>query len=204
MKTSEQTKKIYTKLKFVKSEESGAYIGFASKNPQTSRVVGVREDSKYPKKICIVDKELTNYIIPNILYEVALVPMREKNGYIVVEANPFTFDAEIETTYVKKAIYKIEVKFGNKTILFDPIDGEKDSVRTIAGVKKVLEKRMDIKNSQQVIEDFLDVSYLLMKHYENDMGMQSIQQKGETSQKTEKGRNKSTRGKVVPQYCKAS
>jgi hypothetical protein len=204
MNTSEQTKKIYTKLKFVRSEKSGAYIGFVSQNLQTGRIIGVRQDSKYSKKICIIDKELANFIILDILYDVTLIPMREKNGYIVIEANPVTFKARIETTYIKKVIYKIEVKFGNKSILFDPIDGKKDSVRTIAGVREILEKRMDIQDSQQVIEDFLNTAYLLMKHYENDMGMQSIQQKGKTPQKTEKGSNKSTRRKVVPQYYKAS
>jgi hypothetical protein len=168
MKTSEQPRKIYTKLKFVRSDETGAYIGFVSQQPKTSRIVGVRQDSEYPKKICIIDRELSNLIIPNILYDVTLIAMKEKNGYIVVEATPVAFKAVIETTYIKTAIYKIEIKFGNKTILFDPVNAKKDSVRTIAGVKKILEKRMDIQNLQQVIDDFLEAAYSLMKHYEND------------------------------------
>ena len=165
---SEQPKRIYTKLKFAKSEQTGAYIGFVSQNPKTGRIMGVRPDSEFPKKICIIDQKLSNLIVPNILYDVTLIPMKEKNGYIAIEATPVAFKATIETSYVPKAIYKVEVKFGNKTILFDPVDGKKDSVRTITGVREILEKRMDIENLQDVISDFSEAADLLMKHYNSD------------------------------------
>jgi hypothetical protein len=170
MKTnaSEQPKKIFTKLKFIKSEQTGAYISFVSQNPKTGRIVGIRQDSEYPKKICIIDRKLSNIIIPNILYDATLIPMKEKNGYIAIEVNPVSFKATVETTYVPKALYKIEVKFGNKTILFDPVDGKKDSVRIVAGVREILEKRMDIKALQQVIDDFSEQADLLMKYYKKD------------------------------------
>lgn len=168
MNTGEEPKKIYTKIKFIKSGQTGAYIGFVSQNPKTKRIVGVRQDSEYPKKICIIDKKLSSLIVPNILYDVTLIPMKEKDGYIAIEANPVAFRATIETSYVPKAIYKIEVKFGNKTILFDPVDGKKDSVRTVAGVREVLEKRMDIENLQGVLDDFLEAADLLMKYYNSD------------------------------------
>jgi hypothetical protein len=164
----EQPKKIYTKLKFVKSEKTGAYISFVSQNPKSGRIVGVRQDSEYPKKICIIDQKLASIIMPDILYDVTLIPMKEKDGYIAIDVNPVAFKATIETTYVPKAIYKIEIKFGNKTILFDPVDGRKESVRTIPGVRAILEKRMDIKDLQQVVYDFLEQVDILMKYYERD------------------------------------
>jgi len=52
--------------------------------------------------------------------------------------------------------------------LFDPVGGKRDSVRTIAGVREVLENRMDIESLPQVIDDFNDAAYNLMKRYEND------------------------------------
>lgn len=168
MENNEQPKKIYTKLKFVKSEDTGAYIGFVSQNMKTGRIVGVRQDSEYPKKICIIDKKLSCQVVPNILYDVTLIPMKEKNGYIAIEITPVSFEATIETNYVPKAIYQVEIKFGNKTILFDPLDGKKESVRTVTGVREILEKRMDIQNIQQVVEDFMEAAGSLMKRYESD------------------------------------
>jgi hypothetical protein len=173
---SEQPKKIYTKLKFVKSEQTGAYISFVSQNPKTGRISGVRGDSVYPKKICIIDQKLAGLIIPDILYDSTLIPMKEKDGYIVIEITPVAFEATVETTYVPKSIYKVEVKFGNKTVLFDPVDGKQKSVSTISGVKGILEKRMDVRDLQQVVDDFLEQAYILMKYYEND-GVQPRQRR---------------------------
>jgi hypothetical protein len=116
----------------------------------------------------IIDQKLAGLIIPNILYDATLIPMKEKDGYIVIEVTPVAFRATVETTYVPKAIYKIEIKFGNKTILFNPVGGKQESVSTIPGVRSILEKRMDIKDLQQVIDDFLEQAYILMKQYEND------------------------------------
>jgi hypothetical protein len=72
--------------------------------------MGIRQDSEFPKKICIIDQKLSNLIVPNILYDVTLIPMKEKNGYIAIEATPVAFRVTIETSYVPKAIYKVEVK----------------------------------------------------------------------------------------------
>lgn len=49
---SEQSKsiRVYTKLKFIRSEISGAPVSFVSQNPKTGRICGVRQDSEYPKK----------------------------------------------------------------------------------------------------------------------------------------------------------
>lgn len=159
---------IFTRLKFKKSEQSGMLIGFVSQNPKTGRIKGVREDSEFPKQVCIVDQAIALEIIIGALYKAAIVPMYKKKGYIVIEATPYQFKADIATCYVPKACYVVEVKFGNKTIVFDPKDGHKASQRTIAGVKALLEKRIDVQNITQVVEDFVDAATDLMKRYERD------------------------------------
>jgi len=164
----ESQQRIRTKVKFMKSDKTNAYIGFVSKNPKSGRICGVRQESEYPKKIVIIDHRLSNLIVENVLYDIVAIPMKEKDGYIAIEATPVAFKAVIETTYVPKAIYKIEIKFGGKTVLFDPVGGKRDSVRTIAGVREVLENRMDIESLPKVIDDFNDAAYNLMKRYEND------------------------------------
>ena len=146
--------RIYTKLKFTKSEQSGCLVSFVSKNPKNGMVRGVRQDSTYPKKICVVDKFLSNEILLNVLYDCTLIPMTEKNGYIVIAAEPVQFKAHIETTHVKNTIYLVEVKFGNKVFIFDPFNGRKDSIKSLPACKAVLEKRVDVQDLIQVVEDF--------------------------------------------------
>jgi hypothetical protein len=168
METIDQSKRIYTKLKFVKSKETKAYISFVSQHPRTGYIAGVRQDSKYPKKIVIIDKKLAGIIVAGVLYNATIIPMKEKDGYIAIKAEPMMFKATVATSYNFRSIYKVEVNFGNKTILFDPIEGKRDSVRTLAGVIEVLEKRVDIENLQQVIEDFTEHTEALIKQYKND------------------------------------
>lgn len=161
--------KIKTKLKFVKSDRTGSWVGFVSINTKNGRVKGVREDAKEPKKVCVVTHELAAIIEPGVLYDVELIPMRNANaGYIVVKAELHAFEARISSTVVKNAVYIVEVKFGNKTIIFDPLDGRKDSVRTIDGVIEVLQYRKDIKDLLQVIDDFQRVANNVMTAFEND------------------------------------
>lgn len=166
----EQSKhtRVYTKLKFVRSEVSGAPVGFVSQNPTTGRIRGVRQDSEYPKKICIVDKLLANEIILNALYDCILIPMDGKHGYVVIAATPVQFKATVTTTYIKNTIYVVEVKFGNKKIRFDPFNGKKDSVKDLAACREVLEKRIDIVNVVQVVEDFEKAAYNIVKLLERD------------------------------------
>lgn len=161
--------KIKTKLKFVKSDRTGSWVGFVSINTKNGCVKGVREDAKEHKKVCVVTHELASIIEPNVLYDVEMIPMKNKNaGYIVVKAEPHAFEARITSSVVKNAVYLVEVKFGNKTIIFDPLDGRKDSVRTIDGVIEVLQYRKDIKDLLQVIDDFQKTANIVMTAFEND------------------------------------
>lgn len=166
--TKPQVKKIYTKLKFIKSDQTGATISFVSQNPKTGEIRGVRQDSPYPKKICLLDKTLVPETLMNTLYDATLIPMANKDGYVVIEVNPVQFKATIETTYVPKAIYQIAVKFGNKTIHFDPKDGRKSSVKRLDECRKILETRVDVKNLIDVLDDFDEAVDNLLKKYEQD------------------------------------
>lgn len=168
--TEEQTKtpRIYTKLKFIRSEITGGIISFVSTNPESGRIMGVRRESEVPKKICIADKLLAPSIILNVLYNCILIPMKDKDGYVVIEAEPTQFKASVTTTYIKNTIYLVEVKFGNKKIRFDPFDGRKESIKNLAACRAVLEKRVDIKNIVQVVEDFECAAKNILRLLEKD------------------------------------
>lgn len=160
---------IKTKLKFVRSDRTGSWVGFISVNTKNGCVRGVREDAKEPKKVCVVAHELSDIIEPNALYDVELTPMKnQKAGFIVKKAVPHMFEARISSTIVKNAVYLVEIKFGNKTIIFDPLDGRQDCVRTIEGVIEILQYRKDVKNLLQVISDFKLVANNIVAAYESD------------------------------------
>lgn len=164
----QKTTRIYTKLKFSKSDRTDATISYVSQNPNNGRVNGVRQDSPYPKKICVVDKALANEILVNVLYDCTLVPMAERNGYVVIAATPVQFKATIRTQYIKNNIYMVEVKFGNKTLRFDPFSGRKESVCNLQEFKRVLERRVDVKDIMQVVEDFNRAATRLLNMMEYD------------------------------------
>ena len=159
---------ICTKMKFTTSDVTGATVGFVSQNTKTGEFRGVRQNDPHPKKICIVDRKLACDILQNTLYDVTLVPMNEKDGYVVIEATPVQFHAEVATTYIPKAIYRICVRFGNKKIQFDPKDGRKDTVKNLVKCRRLLETRVDLKNLNEVVEDFDEASRNLLKRYKSD------------------------------------
>ena len=159
---------IHTKLKFVKSEVKDAYISFVSINKKTGRVKGVRQDSKYEKKVCILDKVLSQYVIPNALYDATIVPMKSERGYVATQINLVKFNATVEVTYVPKAVYSIDVKFGNKDIRFNPLDGKKDSVKYFDECLEVIKQCVDIRNLDEVVDDFTKAATQLLRQYEND------------------------------------
>lgn len=161
--------RLKTKLKFIKSDRSQSWVGFVSINTRNGRIKGVREDEKEHKKVCVVTHELAPIIEPGILYDVEMIPMKKAEaGFIVVKAEPHAFEAKIIVTVVKNAVYTVEVKFGNKVIKYDPLDGRKDTVRTIEGVTSVLRSRNDIKNLLQVIDDFQKSANIVLATFEND------------------------------------
>ena len=77
-----------SQLKFAKSERTGELIGFVSRHSKTRKLMGVREDSRFGKQICVLSEDLKGTIEPNILYSVELKPMHNAKGYVVVAATP--------------------------------------------------------------------------------------------------------------------
>ncbi len=177
--TGAGVEKIRTKLKFIKSEMNGALISFVSQNPVNNVICGVRQDSPYPKKIVIIDREIAHNILVNVLYDCVLIPMtsvrNEKTGenhtpgYIAIEANPVQFKATVTTKYIRGVKYNVEVSFGNKVIRFDPFRGKKESVRSLNACRAVLEKRCDVKDLMDVIEDFEVSAINLLELMKQDM-----------------------------------
>lgn len=157
-----------SQLKFAKSEQTGELIGFVSRHSKTRKLMGVREDSRFGKQICVLSEDLKGQIEPNFLYEVELKPMHKANGYVVVSATPVLFRAQVETVLVPKVMYQVTVVFGNKKIFFDPKDGKSPQSRTIDGALSVLRERRDIENREGVISDYLRQAEALVRRMETD------------------------------------
>lgn len=161
-----------TQLKFVKSEKTNELIGFVSKT-KDNKLKGVREDSVYGKRICILAEELKGNILPNTLYEVELKPMHKgKNGYVVISATQILSDVTIESLIVPKKDYRVIINFvgkkNYKTIYFDPLHGKTSSSRTKEGVLEILHKRNDIAGQEGVISDFIDRADELIRQMRED------------------------------------
>lgn len=157
-----------TQIKFAKSEATGELIGFVSRHSKTQKLMGVREDSRFGKKICVLSEELKGTVQPNKLYAVELKAMHNGSGYVVVSAKPILFNAQVDTLIIPKSIYQVTVTFGNKVVFFDPKDGKSVSSRTLAGVIKLLREREDIENPDLVIEDLTRQAAQLVRRMEND------------------------------------
>ncbi len=54
--------------------------------------------------------------------------MHKAKGYVVVAATPVRFTARVESIIVPEALYKVTVTFGDKTVYFDPKDGNRVSL----------------------------------------------------------------------------
>ena len=157
-----------TQIKFAKSESTGELIGFVSRHSKTQKLMGVREDSRFGKKICVLSGELKGTVQPNKLYAVELKAMHNGSGYVVISATPILFNAQVDTLIIAKSIYQVTVTFGLKTIFFDPKDGKSASSRTLAGVINLIRQREDIENPDAVIESLTRQATQLVRRMEND------------------------------------
>lgn len=160
-----------SRLKFVKSKETGELISFVCRLSISKELIGVRESSDRRKRICVLSKELKaqGIVRENTLYWAELKPMHGgKKGFVVVAVTPILFKARIETTIVPKVIYQVCISFGNKTIYFDPKDGRSLTSRTLEGVLGILNAREDIEDKEQVIEDFKAQAAIMLRRFEAD------------------------------------
>lgn len=157
-----------TQIKFTKCEKTGEIIGFVSRHSKTKRLKGVREDSNYGKQICVLSSDLKGKIIPNLLYNVELKPMHNGKGYVVVSADPLLFKASVDIIVIPSITYQVQIKFGNKTVYFDPQFGRTQSSKTKAGVIEVLKGRGDVEDLDSVIRDFEKKANLLISKMRAD------------------------------------
>jgi len=172
MTTIQAPKEKRTRLKFYEQVNAEGLIGFVREMGST--LIGVPETDKHPKKVVLLSPELNVDIIPNALYDCTVRPMKSGKGYVVVEAELHTFPAVIETIYIPKVEYKITVKFGNKTIIYDIIRGRSIHSGTINGVGAVLAKRYDILDREEVCRQFIVAAKTLRQHFDADKMIQSI------------------------------
>ena len=162
-------KVIRTKIKFTESKrDSAVLVGYVTKDDQNF-IRGCREDDPAKKKIVIPAESVAPGIVPNVLYECVIRPMASGSGYVAIDASVCQFPAVVDAT-VSNNRFKVEVRFGGKTVVYDPQFGIEDSRRTVEGALSVLEGRMDIKDKPQVVKAFLrsgNMVHSLYKDYRN-------------------------------------
>lgn len=160
---------IKTNIKFQENER-GVFQGFVTKNEHGSWR-GCREDAEVSKKIVLLDpRQVQITIRENALYQCTLIPMRSDCGFIVIQAAPVLFQAKTETI-VRKGVYKVKVKFGNKIIIYDPTS-KCEKRNNIQGIVDYLRKREDLKYANAVAEEFLDCACMLKSIYDKQKNEQ--------------------------------
>lgn len=157
-----------TRIKFMQDIDSGEIIGFVSRNTKNQILRGVLESSEYPQKICVLSKDLKGTIEPHVLYNVELKPMLSGSGYVVISAERALFEAKFKTTRIPNEVYRIDITFGNKTIYFDPKEGDLLSTKTVEAVCSALEKRKDLSRKSDVKSRFISEAEDLIMDMEND------------------------------------
>ena len=105
---------------------------------------------------------------PYNLYEVEVKPMRSGTGYVIVDAKQVFFAAQVEVIIIPGSTYKICIKFGNKNIFFDPLNGRTPSSSTIKGVIDVLMSRDDIENKSEILNSFFEEANKLVDRMTRD------------------------------------
>ena len=153
-------KKFTVNLKFCR-DVNGKMMGFVTRYNGSWH--GCRAEESKPKKIVLLDIGLVDVVMPGVLYRVKLIPMRDNCGFVAIHATPIQFDAKIETVF-NGAIPHIEVRFGNKTIVYYPISNN-PKYSDIDGISNHLLHRLDIRNVYEVTQEFLVTANALRARY---------------------------------------
>lgn len=167
LKTESSVPKLNVKLRFDQSPETGNICAYVRTAQETGLLHGCNPSVK-GKKIVLVDKCIVRDIIPHVMYYCEIVPMREKKGYIAVSAEAVQYNATIEVSCVKHAVYTVAVKWGGKTVTYDPFDGTTPRNRSIGAIIEMLEKRVDIYEPNRIIREFTDAATKIDKFMELD------------------------------------
>lgn len=150
------TKRLKTNIKFKKNAQTGQFFGFVTKKGSSWRGC---DDTECKKRIVFVDRKASSGMVENALYHVTLIPMKVKDGFIAITAEIIKFDAKIETT-VDGGVYKVDVRFGNRCITYEPEskDKRKNDITTIADK---LRARIDLQDPERVVNDFLEAATIV-------------------------------------------
>lgn len=150
---------IKTNIKFSTgiAHDSSRLCGFVTKVNGSWK--GCRADDKCKKKIVFIDYKTVNNVIPNMLYQCVLIPMKKDGGFIAISAELVTFEATIYTKY-NYGRFTVHVRFGNKCIVYDS-ESDDNRKRDINLIANRLRKRIDLKNSNEVVEDFINTACLV-------------------------------------------
>lgn len=158
--------KMTTILKFTESKKTGAYVAFVQKGVG-GWWRGVREDARGKKKVCVVPPELQPQIILGQPYKVECATSKNDQYFTVLNISPQVYTAIMETAYVPNCLYRIEINFGYKTLVFDP----QSSIRNRSQLGRfmdVLKSRADIRDHDQVVAEFEMRAKDLLRRYQND------------------------------------
>ena len=158
-----QPLRIRTNIKF-QIDKDGSPIAFVYKNGMGSWR-GCRENENCgKKKIVVADKEICASIIPEVLYMATLIPMHNEKGFVAISVKPKRFIAAVKIVPEVHS-YKIQVKFGNKVIEYDPYNKRDLNRSQIDGVCSILSKRPDILNKEQAIATLMEFARTAMRIY---------------------------------------
>lgn len=153
---------IKTNLKFKKAD-NGQFYGFVTRVGASMK--GCNENDQCKKSIVFADKKLTG-IIPNALYRTTLIPMNdEKHGFIAINADIIKFKARVEALVTENE-FKVEVKFGNKVITYDPSSKSK-MYSSISRIAEILSHRVDIMYPGETVNDFLEAANIVLAYYKD-------------------------------------
>lgn len=158
---------IKTIIKFKRGTEginNGKVYGFVTK--KGGHWMGCRDVDDCKKKIVFVDHSVSKDIQENVPYNVTLIPMHSEQGFIVMAATQVKFEAKI-ITRMSKGIFKVMVKFGIKTIVYDP-SSKLDKYNNINDIADHIRHRADLRDPIQVAEDFIDSACLIKSLYKRE------------------------------------
>lgn len=158
------TQRIKTNIKFNKGLDNvkDRLYGFVTKINGSWK--GCRDTEK-KKKIVFVDPTIADSIVPNALYCCLLTPMaNERNGFIATSAKLVQFQATL-STICRNNVFLVTIKFGNKTIIYDPASKERRK-RDIQSIASNLRNRVDLVNAGEVAEDFISSACIVKRFYE--------------------------------------
>ena len=161
------SQQIKTIIKFTKGTEginNGKTYGFVTK--KDGHWMGCRAEDDCKKKIVFIDRMIAKSIQENVPYNVTLIPMQSDKGFIATSATQVKFDAKI-ITRMSKGVFKVLVKFGMKTIVFDP-SSNSERYNCINVIADHIRHRTDLKSPIQVAEDFIDCACIVKDLYKRE------------------------------------